>query len=214
MDKVIPAHHDAFLASKDLKRAQLLAARLYRVADLAEQDAEPNSTALLCIRNTKLSEASRLKYRANWISKLIQRRREATSAQLLELLEAVLALTISRTEHSDRPVPAQIRKSAAQLADQLFQMQPGRVRLSHYCSRRTAEDSELLAVEFFARGLEWSYIDGMADYLAAMYCVCRQADLRFRLTKVEAPKLRQIAADWISVTGLKIEPGFIERQNS
>jgi hypothetical protein len=88
---------------------------------------------------------------------------------------------------------------------QIIHLQPGLKRLSHYCSRRTGPDPELIAVAYFADAL-CRRIDGTADYLAAMYCICRQPDLRFRLVPAAAPKLRRLAADWLDAARVIVNP--------
>jgi hypothetical protein len=75
---------------------------------------------------------------------------------------------------------AENMKSSALLAKILKPLlQSSFKRLSHYCSRHTASDTELLGVEFFIWALEVPHIDGDEDYLFCMYWVCRQNDLRF-----------------------------------
>ncbi len=183
-------------STSEADRAQLMVERLVALAQRIEHGASPNPTALLCIRNTKLSRNARLRYRANWVSRLIGRRRDTESPQIIELMEAAYALLVARqADLSDRHL-ARNRELGDRLARQLRRIQPGVKRLSHYCSRRTGPDTDLLAVEFFARALNWPYIDGTEDYLAAMYCICRRADLRYRLKADSAPKLAELAADW------------------
>ena len=88
-------------------------------------------------------------------------------------------------------------KSSALLAKCLKPLlQNSSKRLSHYCSRHTASDTELLGVEFFIWALEVPHIDGHEDYLFCMYWVCRQNDLRFRFSPEAVPKLRLLADFW------------------
>lgn len=182
-------------------RAQLMVQRLVALAQCIDRGASPNPTALLCIRNTKLSENARLRYRANWVSRLIGRRRETESLRILELIETAYGLLVARqADLPDRHL-ARNRQLGECLARQLRQIQPEERRLSHYCSRRTGPDPDLLAVEFFARALGWPYIDGTEDYLTAMYCICRRPDARYQLTADSVPKLAELATDWATACG-------------
>lgn len=176
--------------------AELLRNRLQALADSLQRSGSLNPTGLLCIRNIRLSEQVRLEYRAEWIGQLIERRRPIMAERLVAQIETARVLILARQGGLREPYLARNRQAGAQLAEQLRRRQPGRCRLSHYCSRRTGPDTELLAVEFFARALDWDYIDGAEDYLAAMYCICRQADLRYRLTASAAPQLRAMADAW------------------
>lgn len=184
----------------DIRCGQLLATRLVALASRVEDGNRPNPTALLCIRNAKISGKARLRYRADWISKLIRRRRGTNSYRLLDLLETAYALIVARQCDLSDSYLSRNRIAGAELAEKLLRIQPGRSRLSHYCSRRTGPDPELLAVEFFARALDWPHIEGAEDYLAAMYCICRQPNLRYRFDAEAGSKLRELAAAWVAAT--------------
>ena len=187
----------------------MLASRLTVLASRVESGENPNPTALLCIRNTRLSEKTRLMYRAEWVSRFIRRRRATESARILDLMETGFVLVVARQGNLANACLKRNRSAGAHLAEQLHRVQPDRVRLSHYCSRRSGHDPELMAVEFFARALDWPVIDGTEDYLAAMYCICRQPDLRFRLTGGAESKLREMASDWIAAIMTPFAPGVI-----
>lgn len=208
--KTVPNHEP----TDDVGRAHRLSGRLTTLAGRIEQGACINPTALLCIRNSKISERARLQYRARWIHRLIGRRRDTDSARLLGLMETAYVLILARQGRLANRYLARNRSAGAELAGQILRIQPGRTRLSHYCSRRTGPDPELLAVEFFARALDWQYIDGTEDYLAAMYCICRQPDLRFNLGASAGPKLRELAADWVEAAASAQPSGAITSECS
>ena len=182
--------------ASEAHRARLMVERLGALAQSIDQGASLNPTVLLCIRNTNLSKNVRLCYRANWVGKLIGRRRETEIPRTIELMEAAYVLLVARQADLSHQYLARNREQGIRLAGRLRQIQPRVARLSHYCSRRTGPDPELLAVEFYARALDSLHIDGTEDYLAAMYCVCRQPNLRFSLGVSASPKLRELAAGW------------------
>ena len=185
-------------------RARRMIERLSALADHVVAGAALNPTGLLCIRNTKLSTTSRLRYRALWIGQMIALRRAYYPPQIVEMIDAAYTLTVARQYGLSGVYLSRNRELGATLAKKLRRIQPGVSRLSHYCSRRTGPDAELLAVEFYAGALEGLHMDGTEDYLAAMYCVCRRPDFRFRLTVDAAPKLRALATDWALIC--EIEP--------
>jgi hypothetical protein len=188
----------------DYARANHLANRLTNLADRVFVDSGVNPTALLCIRSAGLSAAAILRFREQWLMQLLSRRRESADSKIIELIEATRALVVARQADLSEKSLAQNRELGAALAKKLNSIQPGKARLSHYCSRRTGPDTELLAVEFYARALDWPFIDGMEDYYSAMYCICRRSDLRFRLVKDAVPKLRELAADWRAVCTVNV----------
>jgi hypothetical protein len=190
------AEHQS-LAATDAGRIQLLTQRLERLVWRISRGESPNPTGLLFIRNAPLSEPLRLTYRVRWVRRLIEQRQGTEQPQVIALMAATLALLEARRSGLRGQAVDSNREAGARVAEELRDLQPGGVRLSRYCSRRDGPDAELLAVEFFARGLDWPFIDGTEDYLAAMYCICRAPDLRFRLLPPQLPKLRQLAADWI-----------------
>ncbi len=180
-------------------RARRMIEHLVDLAERTNAGSNPNPTALLCIRRTKLSSATRLRYRERWLSQLIARRRDRGIPRIIEMIETTHALVVARQAALSGRYLARNRDLGASLAEKLHRVQPGVTRLSHHCSRRTGLDAELLAVEFYARALDWPCIDGTEDYLAAMYCICRRADHRYRLTMDAVPGLRALAADWRAV---------------
>lgn len=187
------------LQKDDRRNAGLLASRLSALANRVEYGDCPNPTALLCIRNAKLSAGARLQYRAIQIANIIDCHRETYASHILNLFENAYVLIVARQGGLADSYLARNRQLGAEIAQRLFRLQPGSERLSHYCSRRTGSNADLLAVEFFARSLEWAYIDGTEDYLAAMYRICRQPNLRYKFLPNAAPKLWQLASNWLEV---------------
>lgn len=188
---------------------------IQRILDLAEKisaGTSPNPTALLCVRNTRLPSSTRLRYRERWISNLIARRHDYAAPSILGMMKTAHALVIARQVDLSDAYMARNRRLGTALADTLHRIQPGVSRISHYCSRRTGSDAELLAVEFYARALGRVHIDGTEDYLAAMYCICRRLDLRFRLPMEAAPKVISLASDWMTACLPDSVPAIPEMQ--
>jgi hypothetical protein len=194
-----PVSVSGSMSRDDSSRGRQMVERLLDLAERVKAGASPNPTALLCIRNTKLSGVTRLRYRERWIADLIERRRAFDLPHIVEMMQSAHRLVVARQANLSGTYLARNRELGASLGVTLRRVQPGVTRLSHYCSRRTGPDSELLAVEFYARALDWPLIDGAEDYIAAMYCICRSPNLRFRLTADAAPKLRALAKGWAIV---------------
>ncbi len=179
----------------------ILAARLDALADRIQAGERPSPTVLLCIRNTKFIPEIYLQFRINWIRSMLAQRRDTCGPRIIRLLEHAVRLIMARQSGLSGKELARNQQQGEKLA-KLFIGLHGKdcIRISHFSNRRTACDAELLAVEFFSRALDFNYIDGTEDYLAAIYCICRQSDLFFRFTPEAVPKLRKLAVDWRAVS--------------
>lgn len=144
----------------------LLAQRLSTLARRLDAGEQPNPTVLLCLRNIPLSASLRLEYRWRWIQRLIEQRRVWERAEIVKLLETVYLLTVARQGSLNDASLASNRAAAETVTLRIRSLQPGYRRLSHYCSRRTAPDPELLSAEYFAQSL-FRWVSGGCDYLSA-----------------------------------------------
>lgn len=181
----------------DRRHAPLLATFLRELANRILAGELPNPTVLLRIRQTKLSGYARLRFRLFLIGYIRTKRASHGDNTLINYLHRAKHLIRQRMSNLTDDSLAENMKSSALLAKCLKPLlQNSSKRLSHYCSRHTASDTELLGVEFFIWALEVPHIDGHEDYLFCMYWVCRQNDLRFRFSPEAVPKLRLLADFW------------------
>jgi len=173
----------------DSRHAPLLAAFLRQLANRILAGELPNPTILLRIRQTKLSGYARLRFRLFLIEHIHAQRAARGDHTAINYLRRAKHLIRQRMSNLTDDTFARNSKSSALLAEWLRSLQKGSKRLSHYCSRRTGQDIELLSVEFLIGSLG-------ADYLFCIYWVCRQENLRFKFSLEAVPKLLFLADFW------------------
>lgn len=182
----------------DSRHAPLLAEFLRQLANRILAGELPNPTILLRIRQTKLSGYARLRFRLFLIEHIHAQRAARGDHTAINYLHRAKHLIRQRISNLTDDALTRNMKSSALLAEWLRSLQKGSKRLSHYCSRRTGPDVELLGVEFFMWGLAVQHLDGDVDYFFCMYWICRQKDLRFRFGLEAVPKLLFLADFWES----------------